>query len=51
MAIVFLAPTEKYCAAMAPDSMSHTEPYHPKFKEKSRLVLTKKYYQVSVAQW
>jgi len=36
MAIVFLAPTEIYCAALAPDSLSHTEPYHPTFKEKSR---------------
>ena len=32
MAIVFLATTEIYCAALAPDSLSHSEPYHPKFK-------------------
>jgi len=35
MAIVFLAPTEIYCAALAPESLSHTEPYLPTFKEKS----------------
>ena len=36
MAIVFLALTEKYCAALVSDSLSHTEPYHQTFKEKSR---------------
>jgi len=36
MVIVFLAPTEKYFAASGPDSLSHTEPHHPTFKDKSR---------------
>jgi len=36
IAIVFLAPSEIYCAALAPDFLSHTEPYHPKFKENNR---------------
>ena len=31
-AIVFLAPTEIYCAALGPDSLSHTEPYYPTLK-------------------
>jgi len=35
MAIVFLAPTEKYFAALGPHSLSHTEPHHPTVKEKS----------------
>ena len=33
MAIVFLAPTEIYFAALDPDSLSHTEPSHPTSKE------------------
>jgi len=36
MAIVFLAPTENSCAALAPDSLSLTAPYHPTFKGKSK---------------
>jgi len=35
MAIVFLAPTEKYVAALGPDSLSLTEPHHLTSKEKS----------------
>jgi len=35
LAIVFLAPTEKYFAAWGPDSLSHTEPHQPTTKEKS----------------
>ena len=35
-AIVFLAPTERYFAALDPDSLSHTEQHHPTFKENSR---------------
>jgi len=35
MAILFLAPTEIYFAALAQDSLSITEPPHPKSKEKS----------------
>ena len=37
MAIVFLAPTEIYFAALGPDSLSHTEPPHPTSKEKSKI--------------
>jgi len=33
MAIVFLAPKEKYFAALGPDSLSHTEPHHPRVEE------------------
>jgi len=33
---VFLAPTEKNCAVLGPDSLSLTEAPHPTSKEKSK---------------
>jgi len=49
MAIVFLAPTEAYLAALGPNSLSHREPHHPTVKE-NILVLTS-FQDVSLAQW
>ena len=54
MAIVFLAPTEKYFAALGPFSLSDTEPPHPTSKEKSKkckYLLRIQIKDVLVAQW
>jgi len=54
MAIVFLAPTEIYFAALGPDSLSLTEPPHPTSKEKKDIL---KFVSITfkqegmVAQW